>query len=145
MKSFNRALKTTLHLSLITELQTHCWVTHAEAVYCILLYHFALFRTRGFTANKDANMICHLFKKIPARLHKDFSPSASVNVTLWIFWIVVNEVTPPNFCLAQSTSSSSSVGKCCLLTLSSCPLESSCIVESLFIWKVEPRSCQLVS
>lgn len=146
MNSFKRPLKTTLHPSSITELQTHCWVIHAGAVCCAGCNHFALFRTKSIVLQQTKMQRAYfIFNKIPARLHKDFSPSASVNVMLRRSWIVVNEVTPPNFCLAHLTSSSSWVGKSCLRTFLWCPLACRVILESLFIWKVEPRSCQLLS
>lgn len=57
----------------------------------------------------------------------------------------MNEVTPPNCCLAHLTSSSSWVGKSCMWTLLWCWLPCRTIVESLLIWKIEPKSCQLIS
>lgn len=44
-------------------------------------------------------------------LQRRRSPFAPVNVTVRRFRIVVNEVTPPNFCRAHSTSSSCRLGK----------------------------------
>lgn len=54
---------------------------------------------------------------VRSRLSRCHSPSSPVVLALIKFRTFVNEVTPPNFCRAHSTSSSSAVGKSCLWML----------------------------
>lgn len=70
------------------------------------------------------------------------SPFAPVNVTACRFRIVVNEVTPPNFCRAHSTSSSSRLGKPSWWMFFNSP--NTLIVESLFICEVGDEWYQLL-
>lgn len=94
--------------------------------------------------NFENRRSCPLIRYQPGYTN-NFSPLVPVDVIVLRFRTVVNEVTPPNFCLAHLTSSSSSVGNCSVWTLLWCWLPRMVIVESLFIWKEEPKSCQLVS